>query len=329
MKQEYDVIAMGELLIDFTCEQIQGDGYPVLAAHPGGAPANFLCTLSKYGAQTALIGKVGEDAFGYMLESTMEMFGVDTCGLVRSGDVFTTLAFVTLDKNGEREFSFARKPGADIMIYQREVRCEMIDRTKIFHFGTLSLTDEPARSATVSAVEYARQKKKLLTFDPNLRMPLWRNPEEAKKWMLWGIARADVVKLSDEEAEFLFGERRKDGETWEEFADRCMDIILKEYQTKLVFLTLGKDGCRYANAKARGSVPGLEGIRAIDATGAGDIFGGAAVSRLLALAKEPQELEKEELDTTARFACAAAGLSTARRGGISSIPELKEIIERI
>ena len=221
-----DVVALGELLIDFTCQNVDGSGYPTMAAHPGGAPANFLAALAKFGGKTALLGKVGADTFGNMLIGTLEGAGIETGGVVRSVDVFTTLAFVTLDQSGDREFSFARKPGADTCITAEELKLELIDRTKVFHFGTLSLTDEPARSATRRAVSYAKERGKLITYDPNLRRPLWRSLEEAREQLLWGLAQADVVKISDEEVEFLFGLSPEEG--------ACR--IMSEYGVKLVFV---------------------------------------------------------------------------------------------
>ena len=200
-----DVVALGELLIDFTCQSVDGEGYPTMAAHPGGAPANFLAALSKFGAKSALLGKVGTDAFGKLLTATLQQAGIETKGLVATDDVFTTLAFVTLDEQGNREFSFSRKPGADTCIRFEELDLSLIDEAKVFHFGTLSLTDEPARSATYRAVEYAKKAGKLITYDPNLRKPLWKNLTTCKEQMLWGLQQADVVKISDEEVEFLFG----------------------------------------------------------------------------------------------------------------------------
>ena len=167
----YDVVALGELLIDFTCTATDADGYPIMAAHPGGAPANFLAALAKFGARAAMLGKVGADTFGRLLCGTLAQAGIGTEGMVVADDVFTTLAFVTLDASGDREFSFSRKPGADTQLRWEEVNKKLIDETKILHFGTLSLTDEPARSATRAAVEYAKQAGKLVTFDPNLRKP--------------------------------------------------------------------------------------------------------------------------------------------------------------
>ncbi|MBQ7859631.1 MAG: carbohydrate kinase, partial [Faecalibacterium sp.] len=177
-----DVVALGELLIDFTCQSVDADGYPTMAAHPGGAPANFLAALAKYGAQTALLGKVGDDAFGKLLVNTLQQAGIGTDGIVVSDEVFTTLAFVTLDESGDREFSFARKPGADTCLTAAELNRKLSAQAKAFHFGTLSLTHQPARQATMEAVAFAKQQGKLITFDPNLRKPLWNDLQQAAQW---------------------------------------------------------------------------------------------------------------------------------------------------
>lgn len=179
-----DVVALGELLIDFATVSTDPEGYPTMAAHPGGAPANFLAALTKFGAKTALLGKVGSDTFGKLLIGTLQKVGIETKGLVVTDDVFTTLAFVTFDETGDREFAFSRKPGADTCITFEELDLSLIDQAKVFHFGTLSLTDEPARSATYKAVAYAKQAGKLITYDPNLRKPLWKDLEEAKKQLI-------------------------------------------------------------------------------------------------------------------------------------------------
>lgn len=311
-----DVVALGELLIDFTSISTDAGGYPTMAAHPGGAPANFLAALRKFGAKTALLGKVGNDAFGKLLTDTLQKAGIETRGLVRDGDVFTTLAFVTLDENGDRSFSFARKPGADTCIRFEELDLSLIDGAKVFHFGTLSLTDEPARSATVRAVAYARSKGKLITYDPNLRKPLWDSLEKAKDQLLWGLGQADVVKISDEEVEFLFGLDPAAGAAH----------ILEHYGVQLVFVTCGADGCFFKNPRAEGMVPALSGIRAVDTTGAGDIFGGSALWKILELGIAPELLNEAQLREVVRFACASAGLSTTRPGGISSVPSLEEVL---
>lgn len=225
MRSEYDVIALGELLIDFACKETDADGYPVMAAHPGGAPANFLAALTRFGAKTSMIGKVGADTFGKLLLGTLEKAGIGTEGMIEAPDVFTTLAFVTFDPDGDRHFAFARKPGADTCLRKDEISTGLLDRTRILHFGTLSLTDEPARSATQFAVAYAKEHGKLITFDPNLRRPLWNDLAQAKEQMLWGLRQADVVKISDEEVSFLFGDI-----SYEEAAQK----LLNEFGIRLV-----------------------------------------------------------------------------------------------
>lgn len=314
-----DVVAIGELLIDFACVSTDADGYPTMAAHPGGAPANFLAALTKFGASTALIGKVGTDTLGKLLLGTLNKAGIDTRGMVQTDDVFTTLAFVTFDESGDREFAFARKPGADTQIRFEEIDLSLVDEAKVLHFGTLSLTDEPARSATYKIVEYARKAGKLITYDPNLRKPLWKDLEEAKKQLLWGMAHADVMKISDEEVEFLFGLDSVKG----------AEHILANYGVKLVFVTCGADGCWFSNGKVSGHVDSLKDIKVMDTTGAGDIFGGSAVYQLLQTGTAPEELTEEQLRGIVTFACTSAGLSTTRPGGISSVPAMEEVLERM
>lgn len=314
-----DVVALGELLIDFACLNTDADGYPTMAAHPGGAPANFLAALTKFGAKTALLCKVGTDAFGKMLTGTLQKAGIETKGLVATDSTFTTLAFVTFDEHGDREFSFSRKPGADTCITFDELDLSLIDEAKVFHFGTLSLTDEPARTTTYRAVEYAKSKDKLITYDPNLRKPLWKDLETAKEQIIWGLQQADVVKISDEEVEFLFGLGVEDG----------AKHILNTYGVKLVFVTCGAEGCYFKNAVAEGRVPSLSGIQVKDTTGAGDIFGGSAVWKLLQYGIRPEALDEAQLRDIVTFACTSAGLSTTKSGGISSVPDYAEVLKRM
>ena len=311
----YDVAALGELLIDFTCLSTDADGYPTMAAHPGGAPANYLAALTKFGAKTAMIGKVGNDAFGRLLIKTLKGTGIDTRGMLVSDDVFTTLAFVTLDDSGNREFSFARKPGADTQLRFDEIDLGVIDASKVLHFGTLSMTNEPARDATYKAVEYAAGHGKLISFDPNLRKPLWDDLDEAKRQMLWGLRHADIVKISDEETEFLFGIAPEEG----------AKHIIDSFGVRLVYVTCGAEGCFYRTKTASGFVKALSGIAVKDTTGAGDIFGGSAMYGLLRAGGVPEKLTAEELENIVSFACASAGLSTTKAGGISSVPELIEV----
>ncbi len=314
---EFDVVALGEILIDFTCQSVDVNGYPVMAGHPGGAPGNFLAALTKFGAKTAFLGKVGNDTFGKLLHRTLETIGIDTRGLVMADDVFTTLAFVTLDAAGNREFAFARKPGADTTLTFEEIDLGVIDAAKVFHFGSLGLTNEPARTATQKAVAYAREKGKLITYDPNLRKSLWKDLKTAREQLIWGIKQADVVKISDEEVEFLFGLDVRKGAAY----------ILENCGVKLVFVTCGAKGCYFKNRKAEGHIDSLTGIKVIDTTGAGDIFTGSAVWKLLKLNKPPHLLDKEELEDIVSFACTSAGLSTTKYGGICSVPDMEQVFK--
>ena len=314
-----DVVALGELLIDFTCIGSDAQGYPMMQAHPGGAPANFLAALRKFGVPAAFLGKVGADAFGDLLLGTLAEAGIETRGALQAQDVFTTLAFVTLDEKGDRAFSFARKPGADTCLKFEELDLCLIDEAKAFHFGTLSLTDEPAREATVRAVAYAKEKGKLITCDPNLREPLWADLQQAKKQMLWSLEQADVVKISEEEVQFLFSLDAEAGAAH----------ILEEFGTQLVFVTCGEKGCYYLNNQSGGFVPALQGIESVDTTGAGDIFFGSALSQILQEACAPGELTDARLREITRFACTSAGLSTTKPGGISSVPELQEVLQHM
>ena len=315
----YDVTALGELLIDFTCESTDATGYPTMAAHPGGGPPNFLAALSKFGAKTALIAKVGTDAFGTLLKKTLTRLGIDTGAVISDDSVFTTLAFVTLDETGDREFSFARKPGSDTRLKFEEVDLSYIDNARAFHFSTLSLTDEPSRSTTYQVVEYARSKGKLVHFDPNLRKPLWKSLEDAKAQMLWGLRHADVVKISDEEAEFLFGLAPEESAAY----------ILDNFPVKLVLVTCGAKGVFFSNRTAAGHTPALADIQVVDTTGAGDIFGGSTLWQLLRSGRQPEELTEAELRQITKFSCTAAGLSTTKQGGANSVPELEEILARL
>lgn len=313
----YDVVALGELLIDFAQQSVDESGYPTMAAHPGGAPGNFLAALNQYGASTAFLGKVGDDTFGRLLIGTLKEAGIETRGIVVDPTVFTTLAFVTF-KDGDRSFSFARKPGADTMLRFDEVDLSLIDQTKVFHFGSLSLTGEPVRTATRQAIAYAKERGKLITYDPNLRPPLWDSQEQAREEILWGLLQADVVKISDEEVTFLWNCDEEEGAR----------KLLEECGVKLAMVTLGPKGCYLRNRNGSVTVSSPK-VKPIDTTGAGDIFGGSAVSRLLKLGKAPEDLDQAELEGIARFASTAASLSTEHPGGIPSIPAESVVLERM
>lgn len=313
-----DVVALGELLIDFACVGTDEDGYPTMAAHPGGAPANFLAALTKYGMKTALLGKVGDDTFGKLLIGSLQKAGIETDGIVTDPEIFTTLAFVTIDKTGNREFAFARKPGADTRLRFEELELSIIDRAQVFHFGTLSLTDEPARAATYQTVAYAKSVGKLITFDPNLRKPLWSSMDAARTQILWGLAQADVVKISDEEVEFLWGCSPETG------AEKLLD----EFGVSLAMVTLGAQGAYLKNRRGACYVK-CPKVHPVDTTGAGDIFGGSALSRLMTLGVAPEDLSVEQLEQIGSFASTAASLSTERMGGISSVPEIEQVLATI
>ena len=311
-----DVVALGELLIDFAAKATDAAGYPTMVANPGGAPGNFLAALNAYGRRTAFLGKVGQDAFGRLLLNTLAQAGIETKGIVVDDSVFTTLAFVTFDAQGDRSFSFARKPGADTQLRWEEIDTALIDDARVFHFGTLSLTDEPARTATQKAIAYAKGKGKLISCDPNLRLPLWKTQETAKEQMLWSLHQADVVKISDNEVAFL----------WNCTPEAGADKLLSEFGVSLAMVPLGPDGCllKTKNASFRAACPK---VHPIDTTGAGDIFGGSAVSRLLELEKTIDALTEADLAYIGCFAATAASLSTEASGGIPSIPEKAAVLK--
>ena len=313
-----DVVALGELLIDFAAKSADAGGYPTMAANPGGAPGNFLAALGVYGCKTAFIGKVGADTFGRLLRRTMQHAGIETKGIVEDPEVFTTLAFVTFDASGDRSFSFARKPGADTQLRWDEVNLHLIDEARVFHFGTLSLTDEPARTATRKAVAYAKETGKLISCDPNLRVPLWRSEEEARGQMLWSLQQADAVKISDSEVSFLWACSPEEG----------AEKLLREFDVKLAMVTLGAEGCllRTKNACFRAPAPK---VHPVDTTGAGDIFGGSAMARFLDLKKAPDALTQKDLSYIGAYALMAASLSTEHSGGIPSIPEKDAVLSKI
>ncbi len=313
-----DVIAIGELLIDFAQKSLNEDGYPSMQALPGGAPANFLGALTKYGKETAFIGKVGNDTFGHLLIQTLKNAGIGTTGVVLDDDNFTTLAFVTFDDEGDRSFAFSRKPGADTQLHYEEIDLSQIDDARVLHFGSLSLTTSPMRETTKKVVDYAKQRGKMITFDPNLREPLWKNLEDARDEIKWGLSQADFVKISEEEVEFVFGCTPMDG------ARR----IIEEYGVSLVLLTCGPEGAFAMNKHACGRA-NCPQVTPIDTTGAGDICGGSALSEILSLGVDLEKLGEEELRRIARFAVTAASLSTQKHGGIPSVPEREDVMSEL
>lgn len=301
-----DIIALGELLIDFVQTGETAQGAPLMAANPGGAPLNYLGALTRYGKSCGMVGMVGTDAFGSQLQKTLKAHDITFLG-GETKDAFTTLAFVSLDEHGERSFSFARKPGADTCIKTADIPFTEIKNARVFHFGTLSLTHEPARSATMEAVRYAKNNGVLITFDPNYRAMLWENPDAAREAMLWGFAQSDIVKAGADEWELAFKIP----------ARQAANNLIKN-GAKLAFVTMGSDGCFFTNGHIESFVPAYK-VDARDTTGAGDIFFGAVMSRILSFSVSFQELSKDELLYAARFGAAAAALSACLPGGLPSI----------
>ena len=314
-----DVVAIGELLIDFN-EERKVDGYSDLLAHPGGAPANFLAPIAKYGLKTSLISNVGDDAFGKQLVKTLKENKIGTNNITYDKNAFTTLAFVTLDEKGDRSFSFSRKPGADTRIQYKNINLKEIDNCKVFHFGTLSLTDNPSKETTYKLIKYAKSKKKIISFDPNLRENLWNNLSDAKKQMLYGLRNAYIVKISDYEVKFLFKIK----------PEKAVDYILNKFHNiKLIYVTCGNKGCYYGTRNIKGYLPSMKGIKVVDTTGAGDIFGGSAMFKFLKLNKDINLLTEKDLYKIVKFATISAGLSTTKYGGLKSVTPYKNISKYI
>ena len=312
--KNYDVVALGELLIDLTQNGISQQGNPILEANPGGAPCNVLAQLSRLGHSTAFIGKVGKDGFGNQLEEALKETGISTDGLLRDERVHTTLAVVHTLADGDRDFSFYRNPGADMQLRTEEINRDLIQGAKIFHFGTLSMTDEPVRSATYAAIAAAEQQGILRSFDPNLRPPLWRNLEEAKEQVLYGLAHCDILKISDNEIQWLTG--------LEDF-DHGVSWIQERFPAiRLILLSMGKDGSRAYAGGTSAEVKGFH-VDTIETTGAGDTFFGAVLHHVLMWGLG--SYTKEQLTQMLTFANAAAALVTTRRGALRVMPSNEEI----
>lgn len=313
-----DVTAMGELLIDFIQNGQSPQGNPVFEANPGGAPCNVLAMLSKLGYKTAFIGKVGDDSFGRTLGQTIEQCGISGEGLVYDKKVNTTLALVHTFADGDRDFSFYRKPGADIMLEEKEIQWKLIENCRIFHFGSLSLTDEPAAAATKAAVAFAKEAGKIISFDPNLRPPLWDDMERAKAAIWYGIENCDVLKIADNEIRWLTGK---------EDYDEGAEIIRERSRVKVLNVTLGKKGSiSYYNGKKVTGSPFLS-KNTVDTTGAGDTFCACVLGYILQHGMD--DLSERELEEMLLFANAAASIVTTRKGAVRSMPEREEIETRL
>lgn len=313
MEKIYDVVGLGELLIDFTMNGKSEQGNNMFEACPGGAICNVLAMLSKLGRKTAFIGKVGNDQFGRLLNNTIVEVGIDDTGLVIDKEVNTTLAFVHTFPDGDREFSFYRKPGADMMLSEEEVNYDLIRQAKVFHLGTLSMTSEPVLSATKKALEVAKEAGCMITFDPNLRPPLWESLEDAKKAMEYVFPYCDILKISDNEIQFVSG--------MEDYDDG-VQYLIEKYQIPLIFLTMGKDGSRAYYKGKRVECAGFP-VKAIETTGAGDTFCGCCVHGVLKYGIE--NLTEEVLEGILTYANAGAALITLKKGAIRSMPDPEEI----
>lgn len=343
MKKKYDVVALGELLVDFYVNGISKQDNPLFEANPAGAPCNVLAMLQNLGFKTAFIGKVGNDMFGRMLEERAASAGIDMQGLVKSDTYQTTLVFVHNSPDGDRDFSFYRRQGADVMLESSEVNADMIRDTKVFHFGTLSMTDEPGESATKYAVELAKESGCLISFDPNYREPLWSSVEYAREKIAWGLKQCNVLKISDNEIELMTG--------LTDYRAGALKLQ-KEYDIDIVFATMGKEGSMAFYNGNEAVVPGFVTNKTIDATGAGDTFMACALGYILRMAGvysatqsgggalveitrewEPENLfrglDEYHLSDLLTYANATASLVTTRKGALCVMPTREEITHYI
>lgn len=317
--KEFDVIALGELLIDMTDNGLSGQGNTLFEANPGGAPCNVLAMLAKLGHKVGFIGKVGNDIFGHKLKEVLKEVHIDTRNLCVDDDCRTTLAFVETKEGGDRDFSFYRNPGADMMLTTSDIQEELLEQTKIFHFGTLSMTHPGVREATKYAVESAKKAGAIISFDPNLREPLWDSLELAKEQVLYGLGKCDILKISDNEIQWLTGE--------EDF-DAGVRKIREKYPITLILVSMGRDGSR---AYYRWGTPGQVRVEVapylqkttIETTGAGDTFCGCVLHYILEHGLE--ELDAEKLTAMLKFANAAASVITTRKGALRVMPDREEI----
>ena len=312
--RKFDIMAFGELLIDYTQVGISPSGMVLFEQNPGGAPANVLACAAKLGQMTAFIGKIGADMQGEFLRKTLQDANINTGGLISDENFFTTLAFVSLNENGERSFSFARKPGADTQICSKDVDVSIIGNSRIFHFGSLSLTDSPSREATLFALEEAKKAKCIVSYDPNYRPLLWPSEAQAKEQMRAVLPYADMIKLSEEEIELLTG-----------FSEpRAAAEYLIAGGIQIAAVTLGKDGVLVATKDGCDTVSGFN-VTAIDTTGAGDAFWGAFLFSVGSLGKEIGEIDFSEIRKIAKFSNAAAALCVTKTGAIPAMPKLLDI----
>ena len=317
MDKQYDVVAVGELSIHFTENGLSGQGNPLLEANPGGAPCNVLAMLNKLGRKTAFIGKVGNDQFGKMLKEVVEESGTDVSGLAMDEQVHTTLAFVHTFPDGDREFSFYRNPGADMMLTKEEVDPELIKKARIFHFGTLSSTHAGVREATRYAIDVAKENGLLVSFDPNLREPLWESLDQAKEEILYGMSKCDILKISDNEMEFMTGTTDY---------NKGVEMLREQFDIPLICVTLGREGSRAFYKDMIVEAAPFVREDTIETTGAGDTFEACTLNYILEHGLE--DLTEENLKEMLTFANAGASIITTRKGALKVMPE-KEEIEKV
>ena len=312
--KKYDVTALGELLIDFTENGKSNQGNSLFEANPGGAPCNVLAMLTKLGHETAFIGKVGNDFFGKQLKAALEETGIDSAWLQMDDEVHTPLALVHTFEDGDRDFSFYRNPGADMMLAEDEIPEELIENSKIFHFGTLSMTHEGVRAATKKAIRLAEEAGALISFDPNLRPPLWKSLDDAREQVLYGLGHCQILKISDNEIQWLTGkDDYTEGVQW----------ILERYEIPLILVSMGKEGSRaYYKGMIVESAPFLQ-ENTIETTGAGDTFCACVLHYICEHGLS--DLTKENLKEMLVFANAAASLITTRKGALRVMPRKEEV----
>ena len=310
-----DVVALGELLIDFTENGTSAQGNPLMEANPGGAPCNVLAMLTKLGHKTTFVGKVGEDVFGYQLKDVLEEVGIGTKGLKLDAEVHTTLAIVHKLPNGDRDFSFYRNPGADMMLSEEDVDEELIKSAKIFHFGSLSMTSEPVKSATMKALGIAKDEGIIISFDPNLREPLWPSLEDAKREIAFGMSMCDILKISDNEI------------TWFTGIDDYDEAVVKLFEDypdiRMILLSKGPEGsCCYQKERHVTVKPFLQ-ENTIETTGAGDTFCAGVLHYVLEHGLK--DYDESEMTDMLTFANAAASIITTKRGALRVMPEAEEV----
>lgn len=314
--KKYDVVALGELLIDFTQNGLSAQGNGLFEANPGGAPCNVLSMLNNLGKQTAFIGKVGNDQFGLMLKKTLEELGIGTENLMLDNEIHTTLALVHTFEDGDRDFSFYRNPGADMMLRGDELKEDLLKDTRLFHFGTLSMTHEGVREATKKAVGIAKESGALISFDPNLREPLWDSLDHAKEQIRWGLAQCDILKISDNEIQWLTGE--------DDFTAGVRKIR-EEFPIPLILVSMGKEGSRAYYKDGFVEVAPFLQEHTIETTGAGDTFCACILNYVLdhGLA----DLTQEQLQEMLTFANGAASIITTRKGALRVMPTRQEVLD--